>query len=965
MSSGERQKRSAQHGGIGMSRLPASFGPGRLHPRHPQLDVGLHPHWEKVKGKPTQITFGEYMQRYGMPGLILAFNTGFGPLSQLGQHGEVNGTDHISFVPPDIHVDMPHIGIDGPMLVAGRNTAIDLTVGALNPAFAAQLKLGLDNMGPAATSKTIDFFVGQVKAYEDKIDPSFTNTPSGVVAEAARLSGHDPRKIKGGMSEIALKGLARMAAQEKRNPGSVKLGDVVRYMFFITNDYVISRDGRTVTAVWEDNTTEETRTEIMSVEEAWKKIASLNTIGNWIDAITSSKKPGNNSVALAINDPAEPPPTVSAQEPPANGEPTVGSGNPPTEGVPPVAMPTATEASTTRQSPIEGLVYANVNGAIPANDYVAIVNGVTQTYPGFNELNQTTKCAIVGTNEIPVEQFLRQDNLQVLAATAAVVDQLFGLGQPAKGSTALREGMWKNQPIAEVAPFTYVRTGKNGEPEFGITLQPGNYGYGVVCEKNGVLMIGATDGNYKLATELKPLFLTPAEWVNNLFPGKENEAARKELMTVIKSLKMGADGRIHFLTEKGEEVAAAQWVGDKKTEIFILGLDGISGVPQMSEQMAQALSNDAEYLSAMGIKPEQVKMVYQSMKDVNGDPFMVAIDQTTGVPRAIGTQGTGGEWVWNSLLLDDAGQKAGLDMGAYFAENNPAVLKAIKENFNMGTIWVGMSYSQPERGKFDDTSLKYYGEIAKQNKIETMAMPLIWQEDVPKWITEGNFSKEELTEIMQTHIKTLMKKHPEITNWVVVNEPYAPPYITNDIFHKTISEDYIQLAFEAAREANPKAKLILNNSHNHTESGIMFERTLKLSKILAEKGLIDYVGVEMHIDGSKPPSEQELIKALSQYPVPIFVTELDVNMSNVSGSQKERMHKQAEIYMTIGRGIVQAGNVKKVNLWGINDNGSVWEAFRNQPNADPLLFDDNFNKKKAYYWFLRGIIEGLIGARYE
>jgi len=321
--------------------------------------------------------------------------------------------------------------------------------------------------------------------------------------------------------------------------------------------------------------------------------------------------------------------------------------------------------------------------------------------------------------------------------------------------------------------------------------------------------------------------------------------------------------------------------------------------------------------------------------------------------------------VWNSLLLDDAGQKAGLDMGAYFAENNPAVLKAIKENFNMGTIWVGMSYSQPERGKFDDTSLKYYGEIAKQNKIETMAMPLIWQEDVPKWITEGNFSKEELTEIMQTHIKTLMKKHPEITNWVVVNEPYAPPYITNDIFHKTISEDYIQLAFEAAREANPKAKLILNNSHNHTESGIMFERTLKLSKILAEKGLIDYVGVEMHIDGSKPPSEQELIKALSQYPVPIFVTELDVNMSNVSGSQKERMHKQAEIYMTIGRGIVQAGNVKKVNLWGINDNGSVWEAFRNQPNADPLLFDDNFNKKKAYYWFLRGIIEGLIGARYE
>ena len=74
-----------------------------------------------------------------------------------------------------------------------------------------------------------------------------------------------------------------------------------------------------------------------------------------------------------------------------------------------------------------------------------------------------------------------------------------------------------------------------------------------------------------------------------------------------------------------------------------------------------------------------------------------------------------------------------------------------------------------------------------------------------------------------------------------------------DIMLKVIGEDYIDIAFETVRKADPTALTILVQGENHIKdwsvNGINPSQiTLSVANRLAEKGLIDMVGSQCHID---------------------------------------------------------------------------------------------------------------------
>ncbi len=236
---------------------------------------------------------------------------------------------------------------------------------------------------------------------------------------------------------------------------------------------------------------------------------------------------------------------------------------------------------------------------------------------------------------------------------------------------------------------------------------------------------------------------------------------------------------------------------------------------------------------------------------------------------------------------------------------------------------------------------------------------LVWPADLPDWVKNGNFSRDELTAILRNHITQIVTPYKgKINEWVVVNEPYFNPYRQNDIFYKTIGLDYIEIAFRAARESDPSATLIYNDALNETAKGLTTQLTHQIVQMLKSKDLIDGVGIEGHMLQYQPmPDKNDVIATMRSYGVPVYVTEFDVNLKDVSGTQEQRFAFQANAYKEMLEACLESGVCKGFTIWGISDKNSVWETQKGldgySPKANPLLYDDNLNPKPAYFALLQ------------
>ncbi|MGC9423841.1 endo-1,4-beta-xylanase [Vibrio sp.] len=387
-----------------------------------------------------------------------------------------------------------------------------------------------------------------------------------------------------------------------------------------------------------------------------------------------------------------------------------------------------------------------------------------------------------------------------------------------------------------------------------------------------------------------------------------------------------------------------------------------------------------QFAHAFGVKPEEVgDLTPKVLTGIDGKPFVVLttadLPQTanfdeSGIPLLIAEQGKDGEWIWRNLNSKIAADKANLNLGVlvglYPGSPDFNKLQQIQKNyFNSALINVNWSNLQPNNEKIDyqASGVDWSVNFAQRNMKGglSLGLSLVWAADAPAWLKNGNFSRDELIHIMADHIKEVMTRYKEkVGAWVVVNEPYLPPYRTDDVFYKVIGSDYIEIAFKAAREADPSATLIYNDTSNDVSNGLTTGHTKTIVNDLKSKGLIDAVGLQMHLDGAKPPDKQDLIATMRSYGVPVFITEFDVNMKDVRGTPEERAQKQAEIYSTVVEAAIESGVCNDIFVFQVGDKYSVWENFPGygySPQADPTPFDDSFQPKPAYYALVKAILD--------
>jgi endo-1,4-beta-xylanase len=316
---------------------------------------------------------------------------------------------------------------------------------------------------------------------------------------------------------------------------------------------------------------------------------------------------------------------------------------------------------------------------------------------------------------------------------------------------------------------------------------------------------------------------------------------------------------------------------------------------------------------------------------------------------------------------DALGIKMGtfIDPGANFWEN-PDWLSVAAREFNLGVNSIFWHILLPSQGQFDFGLPDAQVGFAVNNKMEVRGEALINPGFLPDWLKKGSFTQEQLISLFQqVIIKVVARYIGKIKTWVVVNEA-GFIYQGWDFFEKNIGKDYVDIAFQIARSADPSAKLIYNDYGNESINDVKFQQTKQIANSLSKQSLIDGIGLQMHIEpvagdptkfisrsvnSQQIVSIDDLIQGMKQYELPIYITELDVDLRNIKGSDSERFALQASLYGNLMDAIVKSGVCQHISFWGFGDKYSWLEQaqFNGSPLAEPTLFDDELKPKPAYF----------------
>lgn len=265
---------------------------------------------------------------------------------------------------------------------------------------------------------------------------------------------------------------------------------------------------------------------------------------------------------------------------------------------------------------------------------------------------------------------------------------------------------------------------------------------------------------------------------------------------------------------------------------------------------------------------------------------------------------------------------------------------------------------RPSRTSYNFKNMDKVMAFAEARSMPVQSHHYVWGEEkwLPAWLKEGNFSREELLQIIEDHIKTVGGHYKgRIAEWTVVNEAFTRQrhlFGLNDWWADNIGDQsYIDQSFIWARQADPNAKLILNDFDNEAindTSNAMYEY---VKGALARGVPIDGIGMQMHIDGVHPPVKDEVaanMKRFADLGLEIYVTEFDVNMDNVKADAAAKDQIQGNIYYEMMRACIESKVCHSFAFLGITDK-ETWYNHIGLEDPRPLMFDKSYHPKSAYY----------------
>ena len=269
----------------------------------------------------------------------------------------------------------------------------------------------------------------------------------------------------------------------------------------------------------------------------------------------------------------------------------------------------------------------------------------------------------------------------------------------------------------------------------------------------------------------------------------------------------------------------------------------------------------------------------------------------------------------------------------------------------------------PAPGQFDFSEGDWIEQFASSHGMLLRGVPLVWEQALPNWFV-GTVNLDNARQILLGHISTVAGHYAgQMHSWDVVNEAIWVEDGRADGLKVTpwliyLGPEYIELAFHAAHQADPKAMLVYNQDRIEAEDSWTEKRrqaVLSLLTRLVQRGVpIHGLGIQSHIVAETNvtgPGFKRFLHAIEDLGLSILVTEMDVRDSSLPGDKAVRDGLVAKQYHNYLSFLLQFKSVKTVLIWGLSDR-TTWLA-KESPRRDsmpvrPLLYDAELQPKPAF-----------------
>src|SRR5512143_851261 len=318
-------------------------------------------------------------------------------------------------------------------------------------------------------------------------------------------------------------------------------------------------------------------------------------------------------------------------------------------------------------------------------------------------------------------------------------------------------------------------------------------------------------------------------------------------------------------------------------------------------------------------------------------------------------------------LAQAAGIHVGTAVDVEALQSDATYARLLAREFDLVTPENALKFSvvEPERGRFDFTQADALVAFAEAHGMQVNGHVLVWDGQLPDWLTRGQFSRDELAAILHEHIRALVTRYRgRMTSWDVAAEAAAEDGTLRETFwSRGIGPDYLALAFRWAHEADPQARLRYND-YGGEGAGAKSDGIYTLVAELRQQHVpINAVGLQMHVSLKDAPRAEDVrlnMKRLAALGLETDITEMDV-MLPLPASESS-LRAQAGVYRAMLQACLAVPQCRSFSTWGASDRYSwIPEFFPGQGAA--LLFDTDGRAKPAYYSVRRTLRSTKAGMR--